>query len=163
MSLGSTSLGRMMRGLALAATLAAAGVVPTGGNAQEMNLSRIGAFESLGTGAVRGGSPPKILVDDDGAHAIVLTIWGSDGDSKVFWNPVNGGAQQSTVIHGTGVHAFQTSGQFKIQAMGERDNQVQYGFILFRLRDDATTPPSQDSKAPPSQDSKAPASQDKPH
>lgn len=151
MSLGSMSLGRTTRGLVLAATLVAAGVVPSGGNAQEMNLSRIGAFESLGTGSVRGGSPPKIVVDDDGQHAIVLTIWGSDGDSKVFWNPVNGGEQQSTIIHGTGVHAFQTSGQFKIQAIGERDNQVQYGFILFRLRDDAKTPPAQGSNPPPAQ------------
>jgi hypothetical protein len=128
------NLGTFVRGLTLAALTATAALPPSGSNAQEMDFGRIGAFESLGTGTVHSGAPPKTLVDDDEAHAIVLTIWNSDGDSKVYWKPVSGGAPQTTVIHGTGVHAFQTDGVFKIQAMGEGDHQVQYGYVLFRLR-----------------------------
>jgi hypothetical protein len=130
------NLGTFTRGLALAALTAMAGLPSSNGNAQEMDLSRIGAFESLGTGTVHGGAPPKTLVDDDQAHAVVLTIWNSEGDSKVSWKPVSGGEPQTTVIHGTGVHAFQTDGLFKIQAIGEGDHEVQYGYVVFRLRKD---------------------------
>jgi hypothetical protein len=49
---------------------------------------------------------------------------------------VSGGEPQTTVIHGTGVHAFQTSGLFKIQAIGEGDHEVQYGYVVFRLKKD---------------------------
>jgi hypothetical protein len=128
------NLGRFIGGLTLATLAATAGVPPTGGNAQEMDFGRIGSFESLGTGTVHSGEAPKTLVDDDEAHAVVLTIWNSDGDSKVYWKPVSGGAPQTTVIHGTGVHAFQTDGLFKIQAMGEGDHQVQYGYVLLGLK-----------------------------
>ncbi len=128
------SLGTYIRGLALAALAATVGLPPSHSNAQEMDFGRIGAFESFGTGTVHGGASPKTLVDDDEAHVVVLTIWNSEGDSKVYWKPVSGGAPQTTVIHGTGVHAFQTDGLFKIQAMGEGDHQVQYGYVLLRLR-----------------------------
>jgi hypothetical protein len=127
-------LGILTRGLTLAALIAAAGMPSPASNAQEMDFSRIGAFESFGTGTVHGGAPPKTLVDDDEAHAVVLTIWSSDGDSKVYWKPVSGGAPQTTVIHGSGVHAFQTDGLFKIQAMGEGDHEVQYGYVLLHLK-----------------------------
>jgi hypothetical protein len=128
------NLGTYIRGFTLATLTAMAGVLPPKSNAQEIDFSRIGAFESFGTGTVHSGAPPKTLVDDDEAHAIVLTIWNSDADSKVYWKPVSGGAPQTTVIHGSGVHAFQTDGLFKIQAMGEGDHQVQYGYVLLRLR-----------------------------
>jgi len=128
------NLGTFTRGLALAAVIAMAGLPPSAGNAQEMDISRIGSFESLGTGSVRGGAAPKTVVEDDQPHVVVLTIWNSDGDAKVSWKPVSGGEQQTTVIHGTGVHAFQTNGLFKIQATG--DHEVQYGYLLFRLRKD---------------------------
>jgi hypothetical protein len=128
------NLGTFTRGLALAAVIAMAGLPPSVGNAQEMDLSRIGSFESLGTGTVRGGAPPKTVVEDDQPHVVVLTVWNSEGDAKVSWKPVSGGEPQTTVIHGTGVHAFQTGGLFKIQATG--DHEVQYGYLLFRLRKD---------------------------
>jgi len=130
------NLGTFTRGLTLAVLTAMAGLPSSGANAQEMDLSRIGAFESLGTGTVHGGAPPKTLVDDDQAHAVVLTIWNSERDSKVFWKPVSGGEPQTTVIHGTGVHAFQTNGLFKIQAIGEGDHEVQYGYVVFGLKKD---------------------------
>jgi len=128
------NLGTLTRGLTLAALTALAGLYPFRGNAQEMDLSRIGAFESFGTGTVHSGAPPKTLVDDDQAHAVVLTIWNSEGDSKVYWKPVSGGEPQTTVIQGSGVRAFQTAGLFKIQAIGEGDHEVQYGYVVFRLR-----------------------------
>lgn len=123
-----------IRGLSLAILIATVDLAPAHSNAQEIDFGRIGAFESFGTGTVHSGAPPKMLVDDDEAHVVVLTIWNSDGDSKVYWKPVSGGAPQTTVIHGAGVHAFQTDGLFKIQAMGEGEHQVQYGYVLLRLR-----------------------------
>ncbi len=120
-----------MRAVMLGATVLAA--IP-GAQAQEIDFSRIGAFESMGAGTVRGGSPPKTLVDDDEQHAVFLTIWDSDTDARVYWKPLDGGAPQSTVMHGTGVRVFQTDGEFKIQALGENSERVKYDYVLLRLR-----------------------------
>ena len=103
-------------------------------SAQEIDFSRIGVFESMGAGTVRTGSPPKILVDDDEQHAIFLTIWSSDTDAKVYWKGLDGDQEQTSVIHGTGVRAFQTNGEFKIQAVGEGDHEVKYDYVLLHLR-----------------------------
>jgi hypothetical protein len=102
--------------------------------AQEVDFSRIGGFESLGSGSVHTGSPPKTLVDDDQQHAIFLTIWDSNGDAKVYWKPLDGNQEQTTVIQGNGVRAFQTNGEFKIQAVGEGDHEVKYNYVLLHLR-----------------------------
>jgi hypothetical protein len=102
--------------------------------AQEMDFSRIGGFESLGSGSVHTGSPPKTLVDDDQQHAIFLTIWDSNGDAKVYWKPLDGNQEQTTVIQGNGVRAFQTNGEFKIQAVGDGDHEVKYNYVLLHLR-----------------------------
>jgi hypothetical protein len=102
--------------------------------AQEMDFSRIGGFESLGSGSVHTGSPPKTLVDDDQQHAIFLTIWDSNADAKVYWKPLDGNQEQTTVIQGNGVRAFQTNGEFKIQAVGEGDHEVKYNYVLLHLR-----------------------------
>jgi hypothetical protein len=107
---------------------------PDSTSAQEIDFSRIGAFESMGSGTVRTGSPPKTLVDDDEQHAIFLTIWNSDTDAKVYWKALDGDKEQTTVIHGTGVRAFQTGGEFKIQAVGEGDHEVKYDYVLLHLR-----------------------------
>jgi hypothetical protein len=104
--------------------------------AQEIDFGSIRDFESMGAGTVQVGGPTRTLVDDDLRHAVVLTIWDSDTDAKVYWKPIDGGEAQSTVIHGTGVRAFQTNGQFKIQAVGEGDHRVKYDYVLFRLRKD---------------------------
>ena len=108
--------------------------LPTGISAQEIDFGRIGAFESMGSGTVRTGSPPKTLVDDDEQHAIFLTIWNSDTDAKVYWKALDGDKEQTSVIHGTGVRAFQTNGEFKIQAIGEGDHEVKYDYVLLHLR-----------------------------
>src|SRR5438128_1156837 len=76
---------------------------PNGISAQEIDFSRIGAFESMGSSTVRTGSPPKTLVDDDEQHAVFLTIWNSDTDAKAYWKALDGDNEQTTVIHGTGV------------------------------------------------------------
>jgi hypothetical protein len=102
--------------------------------AQEIDFSRIGGFESMGAGSVRTGSPPKTLVDDDEQHAVFLTIWGSDGDAKVYWKPLDGDKEQTTTIPGNGVRAFQTNGEFKIQAVGDGDHEVKYNYVLLHLR-----------------------------
>jgi hypothetical protein len=102
--------------------------------AQEMDFSRIGGFESLGSGSVHTGSPPKTLVDDDQQHAIFLTIWDSNADAKVYWKPLDGNQEQTTLIQGNGVRAFQTNGEFKIQAVGEGDHEVKYNYVLLHLR-----------------------------
>jgi hypothetical protein len=108
--------------------------VPATLPAQEIDFSRIGGFESMGSGTVRTGSPPKTLVDDDEQHAIFLTIWNSDTDAKVYWKPLDGDKEQTTTIQGNGVRAFQTNGEFKIQAVGDGDREVKYNYVLLHLR-----------------------------
>ena len=66
--------------------------------AQEINFARIGAFESMGSGTVRGASPPKAIVDDHEQHAVFLTIWQSDTEAKVYWKPLGGGAAETSLI-----------------------------------------------------------------
>jgi len=108
--------------------------VPAALPAQEIDFSRIGGFESMGSGTVRTGAPPKTLVDDDEQHAIFLTIWNSDTDAKVYWKPLDGDKEQTTTIQGNGVRAFQTNGEFKIQAVGDGDREVKYNYVLLHLR-----------------------------
>jgi hypothetical protein len=115
----------------LALTLMAA---PANVPAQEIDFSRIGGFESLGSGAVRTGAPPKTLVDDDEQHAVFLTIWNSDTDAKVYWKPLDGDKEQTTTIQGNSVRAFQTNGEFKIQAIGDGDHEVKYNYVLLHLK-----------------------------
>jgi len=121
----------IVSGVLLALALIA---VPAGTFAQEIDFSRIGAFESMGAGTVRTGSPPKTLVEDDEQHAIFLTIWNSDTDAKVYWKALDSDKEQTSVIHGTGVRAFQTNGEFKIQAAGEGDHEVKFDYVLLHLR-----------------------------
>lgn len=128
--------GRMMsRWIVMCALLGLVVIAgPAGIPAQEIDFSRIGAFESMGAGTVRGGAPPKTLVDDDEHHAVFLTIWNSDTDTKVYWKALDSDKEQTSVIQGTGVRAFQTNGEFKIQALGDGEHEVKYDYVLLRLR-----------------------------
>jgi hypothetical protein len=119
--------GVLMMGLAVI-------VWPACAPAQEIDFSRIGSFESMGSGTVRTGSPPKTLIDDDEQHAIFLTIWNSDSDAKVYWKPLDSDKEQTTTIQGNSVRAFQTNGEFKIQAVGDGDHEVKYNYVLLHLR-----------------------------
>jgi hypothetical protein len=132
MNMGGQTLSRWIVGCAMLGLAVIA--APAGIGAQEIDFSRIGAFESMGSGTVRTGAPPKTLIDDDEQHAVFLTIWNSDTDAKVYWKALDGNQEQTSVIHGTGVRAFQTNGEFKIQAVGEGDHEVKYDYVLLHLR-----------------------------
>jgi hypothetical protein len=101
--------------------------------AQEIDFGRIRSFESVGSGEVRGTAPPKAIVDDGEPHAVVLTIWDSDTDAKVFWKSLDSDQPRTTVIHGTAVRAFQTAGELKVQAVGDANQKVKYDYLLLRV------------------------------
>ncbi len=101
--------------------------------AQVMDFSHIDAFESMGTGTVHGGSPPKTIVDDDQRHTIFITILESDTEAKAYWKSLDG-SSQTTIIHGPGVQAFQTAGEFRLEATGDEKQSVKYGYLLLRLK-----------------------------
>ena len=56
----------------------------------------------------------------------------SNSAAKIYWKSKDG--DQTTIIHGTGVKAFQTAGQFKIETLGNENHSVKYGYVLFRLK-----------------------------
>ena len=101
-------------------------------SAQVFDFGQIDAFESMGTGTQRGGSPPKTIVDDGDWHTVFFTILESDSDAKIYWKSKDG--DQTTIIHGPSVKAFQTAGQFKVEALGNENHSFKYGYVLFRLK-----------------------------
>jgi len=102
--------------------------------AQVFDFGQIDSFESAGTGTQRGGAAPKTIVDDGDRHTVVLTILDSNTDAKITWKTTDG-TQQTTFVHGTTVQAFQTSGLFKIEALGGDNRSVKYGYVLLRLKE----------------------------
>ncbi len=106
--------------------------LPERASAQIFDFGQIDAFESMGTGTQRGGSPPKIIVEDGDWHTIFFTIIESNSDAKIYWKSKDG--DQTTIIHGSGVKAFQTAGKFKIEAVGNEDHSFKYGYVMFRLK-----------------------------
>jgi hypothetical protein len=101
-------------------------------SAQVFDFGQIDAFESMGTGTQRGGSPPKTIVDDGDWHTVFFTILESNSDAKIYWKTKDG--DKTTIIHGPSVKAFQTAGQFKIEALGNENHNFKYGYVLFRLK-----------------------------
>jgi len=89
---------------------------------------------SLAFGTLRVGAPPKTIADDGERHVVILTIWNADGETKVYWRSPDGNAPRTTVISGRGVQTFQTLGEFKLEAVGEPNHEVQYGYVLLGLR-----------------------------
>jgi len=65
-------------------------------SAQVFDFGQIDAFESMGTGTQRGGSPPKTIVDDGDWHTVFFTILESDSDAKIYWKSKDG--DQTTII-----------------------------------------------------------------
>src|SRR5262249_24972427 len=96
------------------------------------DFGQIDAFESLGSGTQQGGAPPKTIVDDSERHTIFFTILESDTDAKIYWKSPEG--RQTTLMHGPGVKAFQTTGEFKIEALGDDKHSFKYGYVLFKLK-----------------------------
>jgi len=115
--------------LCMAAPFAARGI-----RAQVVDFSKIDAFESMGTGTLHGAAPPKTIIDDGERHTVFLTVWESDTDTKVYWKPLDGGEPRTIVIHGTAVQVFQTAGQLKLEALGDDNHSVKYGYVLLRLK-----------------------------
>ena len=102
--------------------------------AQEINFDQINKFESLGTGTLHVGAPPKTIIDDGERHVVVLTIWDADAETKVYWRPADGNDARTTTIPGKGIQTFQTAGEFKLEAVGEPNREVKYGYVLLGLR-----------------------------
>jgi hypothetical protein len=101
---------------------------------QEINFDQINKFESLGTGTLHVGAPPKTIIDDSERHVVVLTIWDADAETKVYWRSADGNDARTTTIPGKGIQTFQTAGEFKLEAVGEPNREVNYGYVLLGLK-----------------------------
>jgi hypothetical protein len=71
--------------MALALLCAVAAPVLETAYAEEIDFGKIDKFESLATGTLHVGSPPKTIVDDGERHVVILTIWDADAETKVYW------------------------------------------------------------------------------
>src|SRR5215510_6442984 len=105
--------------------------------AQVFDFGRIDAFESLGSGTQRGGAPPKTIIDDGERHTVFFTIIDSNTDAKIYWRSMDG--DQTTLMRGPGVKAFQTAGTFRVEALGNENQSFKYGYVLFRLKNNKGT------------------------
>jgi hypothetical protein len=127
--------GTMSLRLLIATVVLCAAVVPAEEtSAQEIDFGKIDKFESLASGTLHVGAPPKTIVDDGERHVVILTIWDADAETKVYWRSPDGNAPRTTVIPGRSVQTFQTLGEFKLEAIGEPNREVQYGYALLGLR-----------------------------
>ena len=77
-------------------------LLPGGASAQEINFDQINKFESLGTGTLHVGAPGKTIIDDGERHVVILTIWGADAETKVYWRSPDGTDARTTIIPGKG-------------------------------------------------------------
>jgi hypothetical protein len=123
-----------LRTLALALLCGRVLFSPDNGYAQELDFGQINKFESLGKGTLNVGAPPKTIIDDGERHIVILTIWDADAETKVYWKPPDADAPRTTVIPGRGIQTFQTVGEFKLEAIGEPNRQVEFGYVLLGLR-----------------------------
>lgn len=106
----------------------AAGLLSLGGvilvsnhaQAQDIDFGQINKFESLGTGTLHVGSPPKTIIDDDARHMVILTIYEADADTKIYWKPLDANEVQTTVMPGRGVETFKTAGYSSLRPSGTR-------------------------------------------
>ena len=120
--------------LALALLCTGGAPLPEAANAQEIDFGKIDKFESLATGTLHVGSPPKTIIDDSEQHIVILTIWDADAETKVYWRSLDGNAPRTTVMPGRGVQTFQTAGEFRLEAIGEPNHRVEYGYMLLGLK-----------------------------
>lgn len=106
----------------------------SGARAQVFDFDQIEEFESLGSGTQKGGAPPKTIVDDGGRHTVLFTILESNTEAKIYWKSKDG--SQTTIMRGQGLRAFQTIGEFRIEAVGDNSRSFRYGYVLFRLKNE---------------------------
>jgi hypothetical protein len=114
---------------------AVAAFLPEKTFAQEIDFGKLDKFESFASGTLHVGAPPKTIVDDGERHLVILTIWNGDAETKVYWRSPDGNAPRTTVIPGRGVQTFQILGEFKLEAVGEPNHEVRYGYVLLGLRE----------------------------
>jgi len=119
--------------IAVAWLCAGAVLWPNPAPAQEIDFSRIDKFESLGTGTLHVGASPKTIIADSERHVVILTILNADAQTKVYWRSPDGNDDRTTIIPGRGIQTFQTAGEFKLEAIGEPNREVEYGYVLLRL------------------------------
>jgi hypothetical protein len=119
---------------ALALLCLAAAPVSEVACAQEIDFGQMDKFESFGTGTLHVGSPPKTIIDDNERHLVMLTIWDADAETKVYWRSPDGNVPRTTIVPGKGVQTFETAGEFKIEALGDPNHRVEYGYVLLGLR-----------------------------
>jgi hypothetical protein len=112
-------------------------VLPEQISAQEIDFGKVDKFESLASGTLHVGAPPKTIVDDGERHVVILTIWDADAETKVYWRSSDGNAPRTTTIPGRGVQTFQTLGEFKLEAVGEPNHEVQYGYVILVFGNEA--------------------------
>jgi len=103
-------------------------------SAQENDFAQIDKFQSLGAGTLHVGAPPKTIVDDDERHVVILTIWDADAETKVYWRSPDTKAPRTTVIPGRGIQSFETVGEFRLEAVGDPNHRVEYGYVLLGVR-----------------------------
>jgi len=125
----------ILRALAVAALVCGGNMLLPGEvSGQEINFDQINKFESLGTGTLHVGAPAKTIIDDGERHVVILTIWDADAETKVYWRSPDGNDARTTIIPGKGIQTFQTAGEFKLEAVGEPNREVNYGYVLLGLR-----------------------------
>ena len=76
----------------------------------------------------------RTIIDDGKRHVVILTIWDADAETKVYWRSPDGNDARTTIIPGKGIQTFQTAGEFKLEAVGEPNREVNYGYVLLGLR-----------------------------
>jgi hypothetical protein len=101
-------------------------------HAQMFDFGQIEEFESLGSGTQKGAAPAKTIIDDGARHTVMFTILESNTEAKIHWKSKDG--SQTTIMRGQGLRAFQTVGEFRIEATGDDSRSFRYGYVLFRLK-----------------------------
>jgi hypothetical protein len=104
---------------------------PGGASAQEINFDQINKFESLGTGTLHVGAPPKRL----SVMASGTSLSSRFGMPTLRRRSIGAPRKaRTTIIPGKGIQTFQTAGEFKVEAIGEPNREVNYGYVLLGLR-----------------------------
>ena len=75
--------------------------------------------------------------NDGERHTVFFTIIESNTDAKIYWRSMDG--DQTTLMQGPGVKAFQTAGTFKVEALGDDSRSFKYGYVLLRLKNSRGT------------------------
>lgn len=103
-------------------------------SAQEIDFGGIDKFQSLGSGTLNVGAPPKSIVDDSERHVVILTIWDADAQTKVYWRTPDTKESRTTIMPDRGIQTFKTLGVFRLEAIGEPYHEVKYGYVLLGLK-----------------------------